>query len=703
MAITAYTLNKPWIWAEATTGGSLSAATYYFIGFNCYSSSGSYYGYAPGTASDQISVTTDATNNRIIFEIYESGGYVTAYADTGDSTHVTVTSNGHGMSNGDTVYLRGTANYKGAYTVSSVTTNTFDIVATWVSNDGASNWYKTPGLPDKPTNFPGSVSFFFKWDYYSMLRGDGSYFQWLNTNDATFSNEWYTGTSNYDQSGHTRWGGSYYNLGVTESQLSTAVDGSKYKYFSAVVITTANVNWNTTNLYERGASGSISSHCQHPQLSMRKYSDAAATTKYIQLPDGLQEDSPAVAIFIDNSDSNNNWYYLVNALETASGVIGGSVIITIESNITSSASTYNVSHYLLVMRGCIFLQNVPSWTSRPTFYDKTINILQGSMTGATTVDNALVLSGCTLTFIRLSTSFWVNLALSAPNTKISTFSVSMILDTLYTNNTTIQAIGGGMVPNYYLSCDGAVFLGSQSRNSNTCQVLRNNTDGQYVRNCRFVYIYPYKATAYTADLRTFEFTDCSWEQPQNDSFTSGQQNNCDIYHLFEGTAWIGQKIQNVYNHTNSKNERSDGIIKIYYATAGAITTDSIITHNFYYDVNIKVTDIEGNAIENATITMTNSASSPATYTDTTDSNGDGSVSPLCYTIEYDADSADGYYWSTTPYRSKTTLFNDITLTISKSGYETYTGVISDVLSAQDLTIALKPATIQLDQEMAIQI
>jgi hypothetical protein len=70
----------------------------------------------------------------------DSTDSITAYADAGDSTHVVVTSAAHGLSDGMTVTISGSTNYNGIFTISSVTTNTFEIVDTWVADDAAGTW-----------------------------------------------------------------------------------------------------------------------------------------------------------------------------------------------------------------------------------------------------------------------------------------------------------------------------------------------------------------------------------------------------------------------------------------------------------------------------------------------------------------------------------------------------------------------------------
>ena len=62
------------------------------------------------------------------------GGNITAFSDAGGGK-VTVTSAGHGCSNGEVVTISGTTNYNGVYTISGVTTNTFNITHAFVATE----------------------------------------------------------------------------------------------------------------------------------------------------------------------------------------------------------------------------------------------------------------------------------------------------------------------------------------------------------------------------------------------------------------------------------------------------------------------------------------------------------------------------------------------------------------------------------------
>jgi hypothetical protein len=73
---------------------------------------------------------------------------ITAYADaTGGK--VTVTSAGHGLVDGDEVYVSDSDHYDGNYKVSGCATNTFVIEAVWSGDDATGNWRKYVGTQRK--------------------------------------------------------------------------------------------------------------------------------------------------------------------------------------------------------------------------------------------------------------------------------------------------------------------------------------------------------------------------------------------------------------------------------------------------------------------------------------------------------------------------------------------------------------------------
>ena len=77
-----------------------------------------------GTHIDRSYTITSITNKSSI----------TKFADAG-AGQVTVTIAGHDLTAGESITISGTTSYNGTFTVSNITTNTFDITDTWVAND----------------------------------------------------------------------------------------------------------------------------------------------------------------------------------------------------------------------------------------------------------------------------------------------------------------------------------------------------------------------------------------------------------------------------------------------------------------------------------------------------------------------------------------------------------------------------------------
>lgn len=71
-----------------------------------------------------------------------SAGTTSAFADYGGTVSGTVkaTSVGHGLLTGDIIAIENGANYKGVFTITVIDTDNFYFTATWVANDGVTNW-----------------------------------------------------------------------------------------------------------------------------------------------------------------------------------------------------------------------------------------------------------------------------------------------------------------------------------------------------------------------------------------------------------------------------------------------------------------------------------------------------------------------------------------------------------------------------------
>ena len=66
-------------------------------------------------------------------------GVITSYADGGVGI-TTVTSAGHGLSDGQSIVISGTASYNGVFTISATTANTFNITRAFISDEGVGDW-----------------------------------------------------------------------------------------------------------------------------------------------------------------------------------------------------------------------------------------------------------------------------------------------------------------------------------------------------------------------------------------------------------------------------------------------------------------------------------------------------------------------------------------------------------------------------------
>lgn len=149
--------------------------------------------------------------------------------------------------------------------------------------------------------------------------------------------------------------------------------------------------------------------------------------------------------------------------------------------------------------------------------------------------------------------------------------------------------------------------------------------------------------------------------------------------------------------TSAASTSSLTVVDSQYAnvTSAATSTPGFLVYD-KYSFNLKTTDENGNAISGASVKVYDVNDTLVVDT-TTDANGvitEQEITRILYTqIE-----GTGYGKYTTATKTPHTII------IQKSGYETYRCEINPTVSeAQDLTIALKTASIQTDQEMAIQI
>ena len=100
---------------------------------------------------------------------------ITVFADAGGGK-VTVTSAAHGLENSDIITITGTISYNGSFTISGVTTDTFEITDTWVANDGVGNWscpYQVGLISTIPTDC-NSTKYFYQLYRTGLSGADGT-------------------------------------------------------------------------------------------------------------------------------------------------------------------------------------------------------------------------------------------------------------------------------------------------------------------------------------------------------------------------------------------------------------------------------------------------------------------------------------------------------------------------------------------------
>lgn len=145
-ATTGHTLDDKWeveclvFTPQQVAGSNVNPASFVGSGLNDASSSGGYMG--TGTPTFTVEIDGVVTGSISKYELLNSGA-ITAMASAGGSS-TTITSNSHGLSNGNSVVITGTTSYNGTFTVSSVATNTFVIATAFVSDDATGTWELNP-------------------------------------------------------------------------------------------------------------------------------------------------------------------------------------------------------------------------------------------------------------------------------------------------------------------------------------------------------------------------------------------------------------------------------------------------------------------------------------------------------------------------------------------------------------------------------
>ena len=637
MAIQVIKFPQPKLYASLVAGGSLAVGTtYYFAGF--FQAGGGYYGSAVSSASEEISITPTSGNQSIKMEWWQDGGDVSAYADAGGG-QVTVSATAHGRSNGDTVYIRGTTNYDGSYAISNVATDTFEISATWAGDDGASKWFADIGIPDY------AYGIIFRWDKYSMIdSSDGTFFQWKNENDpAVGAGNEFSGT--YSDYGHRKWTkGGYAYQGIRADNTIFTQEASSY-------------GQNDYELYDGVAIGSTiytSRGLAHPQLALQDIDS------FYKLPDQIARDKGKLLILCDDTSANNE-NTLIDALQ-ASGY-DDMFFLSHENN---GVYPYDSQAQNLILMGMMEAFN----SSVNIFSDLNLTfICNTGMNGNNYDVYDTTFIRCNLLQVAGSSSYWIEAGGTYIDTTSNVLGSAYVLTGVHSDSSNFTP--RGRMSFYYGSKDGFNMIGGSVMLDFFQWRYPNMSGDQKLTNFYIKDIYAYVYYRGTGVLNA----DIAFED--TDFINSGLQDQ-DIQCLANDLS--GRVCAFTHTCKNMTSDREDGKIRVKFTSYGNPTS---ITDIFYstYDINVKVVDEFGNAIQGATVSLTNEDG--GVDSDITDANGDATVNGLSYTVEYDVADTDGY-----GLNSKTSDFKDLCFEVTKSGYRKYKVCGFTLNSGEDWIIPL---------------
>ncbi len=88
--------------------------------------------------NDAVIPNTGDFNATALHTDARTSGSITAFAQNG--TRVIVTSASHGRQNGEEIVISGTTSYNGIFLIESITTDTYNIPATFVADDATGTW-----------------------------------------------------------------------------------------------------------------------------------------------------------------------------------------------------------------------------------------------------------------------------------------------------------------------------------------------------------------------------------------------------------------------------------------------------------------------------------------------------------------------------------------------------------------------------------
>lgn len=624
MPISVIELEQPKLWISLVAGGSLTVGqAYYFLGY--VGKGAAYYGEANSIASAEVSITPTTGNQSIKIEWFKTTGGISSVADAGGGVITITTSSNHGLSTGNTVYIRGTTSYNGTYTIANASGSVFNVTKTYVASE-TGTWFADIGYN---TNANGIV---FKWDKYTMIDAvDGLPYQWLNLNDPAHS-----ARTEFDLSGgHTKWTRQCYvsyhtGNSVTFTQESTTVDDVNGKLYDGTALSSIRYNGNTRSLTD---------------ICWRK--------TYYGLDTNIAQNKGRLAIIISGTD--NTVATLIEAL-IASGYTDR---FQIGYNLTAGTTGKTITIF-----GSIF--NASSATA--TFDDCNLILLGGQICYGGYSASGVTFNRSTIFQLSMSYYQWADPEMVMNDTSFCHSGNSLILDNASGANfapKNYQSVGSGMtfynkaVANVNL-VGGYGLLAFQWRYQRA-----DNTSSMSNFYIKYFYIHLVDNNGdYTGYMTNVEFV--------NQGITS--------YDVWLDNLYITADSNKIMECVDVFSDRTGKQIIVYAPNDPPNSKIKTDLWNMRFNVNLTVLDSAGVAINGATVLLYWDTGST---TDTTDSNGEATVLGLSYTLSWDSRTADTYYTAS--------AFKQLTLTVSKAGYETYEINNFTIYEGQNLIITLKTA------------
>jgi len=620
MAVKVTIFPQPKVYFSLEAGGTLTVGqTYYFIGF--FQKGSAYYGSSVGDISEEYSITPTAGYQKIKAEWWQDGGDYTGVVQNGSD--ITITATAHGRSVGDTVYLRGGA-YDGTYTITAITTDTFDITATY-SSDDTGKWFADIGKPAY------SSQIVFKWDKYSMINsGTGKPYQWLNMNDpANTGSEW-DGTY-----GHRKWTCGYYEdsrlTGTSNvwEQEATAYNSSNYELYDGAAIGSTRyieLFHPTISFRDNDAYYKIDSHFPRDRGTLCIIFEGTDTLTTNDLIDALLA-SPYTDHYYWSNKSNGYDEWIGNPSLTIFG---------------SMYSTYNLNTeltdlFLTMVGGQAFFVH---YSKRAT------------------------MRRCVLNIVTARASFWGNPEMNAYDTTINHIGNAFILDNLSGSGIAPKGTGSGSMT-FYESVDGFNMIGGNQGGLNFFQFRYPDKSTPNSMSNMFIKDFYISVTYNGYPDSIIPFTNVAFE---ND----GLQN----YDMIIKYIYQDDKVcEYVLNCTDVSSNRSNGqiIIRGNYMLEPASINDIAY---FRYGINLTVLNSDGTPIDGADVTLVGEEAD----SDITDADGKASVVQLGYTSENPQGVNSGYWINSDWYKAN--------LTITKAGYGTYKLEDIEIHEGKDWTIVL---------------